>query len=202
MTYALFSASESAHRAVEALRSHGVRDEALSIVDASQLDGTHDDTGRGGAPSTDPTHATPITGDLQGGRAPDSPQREGANKTQLAAGGLGLAAIGTGLLVPGLGIVLGAGALAAALAGVLTKNSGAPESANGLSSYLRSQNLSEDTVDIIGSQLDSGGSLVQIDPVNAGLPEAQILQVVSEYGGRVAWNLGDTLTHTPTASHP
>ena len=202
MTYALFSASEPAHRAVDALRSHGVRDEAISIVDASQVDGVHDDSGRGGAPSTDPSHATPVTGNLEGGRAPDSPQREDANKTQLVAGGLGLAAIGTGLLIPGLGIVLGAGALAAGLAGVLTKNSGAPESANGLTSYLRSQNLSDDTVDLIGSQLDSGGSLVQVDPVNAGLPEAQILQIISEYGGRIAWGLGDTLSHSPTAAHP
>lgn len=202
MTYALFSASEPAHRALDALRSHGVRDEALTIVDGSEIDAFHEGDDRGGAPSTDPTHATPVTGGLEGGRDPDGAQRRGANKTQMAAGGLGLAALGTGLLVPGLGIVLGAGALAAALAGVLTKNSGAPESSRGLADYLRMQNLGDDTIDLIASQLDSGGSLVQIDPVSAGLPEAQILQIVGQYGGRVAWNLGDTLSHAPTATHP
>ena len=201
MTYALFSASETAHRAVEALRSHGVRDESISIVDGSKIDAFHEGDGRGGAPSTDPTHASPTAGSLEGGRAPDSDQREEANKTQLAAGGLGLAAIGAGLFVPGLGIVLGAGALAAALAGVVTKNSGASESSRDLANYLRAQNLSDDTINLVASQLDSGGSLVQIETVNAGLSEAQILQIVSDHGGRIAWDLGSSLSHSPTASH-
>lgn len=216
MTYALFSSSDAARSAVQALRDLRVRDEAISVVDGTTVDTFHegDDRGaatpsidpvrdgRGAAPSTDPLHAAPVSGDLEGGRAPDSQQRDEANKTQVAAGVLGAAAIGTGLFVPGLGIVLGAGALAAALAGVLTKNSGAAESSRDLSNYLRTQNIPEESIDLIGSQLDSGGSLLQIDTVRAELPEVQILQVVSDHGGRIAWDLGSSLSHAPTAQHP
>jgi len=208
MTYALFSASEPAHRAVDALRQYGVRDAALSIVDGSRLDASHEvdragGTDRGGAaPSTDPTHATPVSGESVGERHGSDAQNADATKTQVAAGGLAVAALGAGLLVPGLGIILGAGALATSLAGELTKASGAPESGNGIATYLRSQNLPESTIDTISGELASGGAVIQIDTVDAGLTEAQILQTVSEYGGRIAWDLGNSLTHSPTANHP
>lgn len=208
MTYALFSASEPAHRAVDALRQHGVRDHSLSIVDGSRLDDTHATdraygTDRGGAaPSTDPTHAAPASGAVAEGGSGSEAQNSDAKKTQLAAGGLAVAALGAGLLVPGLGIILGAGALATSLAGELTKASGAPESGSGIATYLRSQNLPDSTIETISDELASGGAVVQIDTVDAGLTEAQILQIVSEYGGRIAWDLGNSLTHSPTANHP
>jgi hypothetical protein len=215
MTYALFSSSEAARRAVQALRDLHVRDEAISVVDGTTVDTFHEGDGgraspsidpvhdgRGAAPSTDPLHAAPTSGQLEGGRAPDSEQRHEANKTQVAAAGLGVAALGSVFFLPGLGIVLGAGALAAALAGVVTKNSGAAESSRDLANYLRTQNLSDDSIDLIASQLDSGGSLLQIDTVTAELPETQILQVVSDHGGRIAWDLGSSLSHSPTANHP
>ena len=240
MTYALFSSSEAARRAVDALRALRVKDEALSVVDGGKLDHFHEGDreeggstsglatsglatsgldraasshagpsttidpmrdGRGAAPSTDPLHAAPVTGNLEGGRAPDSDQRKEANTAQAVAGGMGLAAIGSMFVLPGLGIVLGGGALAATLLGVLTKNSGAQESSRDLTNYLRAQDLSDDTVALIQSQLESGGSLVQIDTVASELPEVQILQVVSDHGGRIAWDLGSGLSHAPTARH-
>ncbi len=208
MTYALFSDHAHADAAVAALRRLGASDAAISVVNAETLHAEADaagagieGVGRGGAPSTDPGHAAPATGEAGERRDPDI-QRDG-NLNQATAAGLGVAAVASAFVVPGLGIVLGGGALATGLAGMLGKHSGPSRRPPELKHYLDTRNLSEGATDLIGQTLDTGGSLLEIDPAHAGgATEGQILQVVSEHGGRIAWDLGLSLTHSPSAASP
>lgn len=209
MTYALFSDHAQADSAVRALRNLGASDAAISVINAERLHDAADaagavKAGRGrgaGAPSTDPDHATPITGEP--GEARDPKIVRDANRNEATAAGLGVAAVLTSLVVPGLGIVLGGGALATGLAGMLSKRSGPSRRPPELQEYLATQNLSDQATGLIGETLDSGGSLLQIDPTKTADPsEGQILQAISEHGGRIAWDLGSVSTHADSVASP
>ena len=208
MTYALFSDHAHAESAVRALHNLGAPEAAISVINAERLHSAADQagahqagSGQGGAPSTDPGHAAPLNGDAGEPRDPQI-QRD-AERNKATAVGLGVAAVATSFLVPGLGIVLGGGALATGLAGMLSERSGPSRRPPELTEYLQTQNLSSDATNLIGETLDSGGSLLEIDPAMApALAEGQILQAVSEHGGRVAWDLGVDREHAPSVASP
>lgn len=179
MTYALFADAFAAYRAAEALRSLGVPDAELSLVTRQQVQAADDGSVRtdGRAPTTRPLNE------------PQGTMSHGGDNSTKAAAGLAAGAVFSSIFFPGLGIVLGGGALAAALGGAMMKKSAQGHGPTPLEDALREGRLSDDAVTTISQQLDSDGALLQLHHrAPGGIPsEAQILQTVSDHGGRIVW---------------
>ena len=190
MTYALFNEAEAAERAAHALRDLGLKDDAITLAKREEFE--RDFSGPAAGPS--PDGPVPQSD-------PNSQMDRDVNKAGIAAAGLGATAIVGGLLLPPLAIIFGAGALSMAAASALGHQSGPAEHSKDYAQYLQGQGLSADTIDMIGGHLTSGGALMQIDEAKEGtLSEAQLLQVVSNHGGRIAW--GAINETSPSVANP
>ena len=177
MTYALFADGRQAGRALVALQGLGVRDEALSLLR------NEDVTDNGSATTSGPALTT--TPDREG----DSITNHDAGNAEKAAGGLAVGAVASFFLLPGLGIMLGAGALAAALSAQLDKQTGAAPPPSHFHEYLQREGLTKEAVASVESTLAGGGALLQVDETKEGtdITEAHVAQNVSDHGGRIIW---------------
>jgi hypothetical protein len=173
--YATFANPHMAKKATGALLDYGVRSEHMSIIFPEGYrvdeDGTDSvDTERGPAKGISTTTAADAA--------------EGAAKGVgfgLVAGTLAtLAAV----FIPGVGLVLGGGALAIALGGVVGATA-AGAAAGGVAGYLKDQGLNEDAVLGYTNVLSSGGAFITVSPTDENIDAVTIQSVIEKYEGIV-----------------
>lgn len=193
MTYALFADGYAAYRAVEALRSIGISDAEFTLLSRKEVETAGDGAVRtdGPAPTTRSEHE------------PQGKMKDGGTGAYKAAAGLGVGAVVVGAIAPPIGIILGGGALASALSGTLMKKAAQGHEPGPIETALRERRVSEEAIGTIRSELDADGALLQLDhrSPDAQPSEANILQTISDHGGRIVWS-PDELASPAAAANP
>ena len=167
-----------AQKAAGALLDHGVRSEHISII-LPEGYGTHS---RAGGENIEHTAEKGIT----------TTTPEDATSGAAKGAGIGLAAGALAALasvfIPGVGLVLGGGALAIAIGGAAgTTAAGAV--AGGVTGYLKDQGVPDDLSHSYGTVLNSGGALISVYPTDEKLSAATVESVIVKYNGRIASTL-------------
>jgi hypothetical protein len=170
--YVTFADSNTAQKAVAALLDNGVDKDAISVIssNADNVDETKtaekdDDEAKTGITTTTAADAG-----------------VGAAKGAGIGLGLGIVAGLVALTIPGVGLVLGGGTLAAAIAAAGAATA-AGVVAGGVTGYLKDQGLSEDAVITYSNQLENGGSLVVVNLPSGGVHLEQGEEIIAKYNG-------------------
>lgn len=184
MIYASFANAHQAEQAVGALLDHGVEPSNISLVlnENYRLNDTdHPRTG----PEIVETAKTGIT--------VTTPEDAASGAAKGAGVGIGVGALAglASVLVPGFGLVMGGGALAAAITGMAgTTVAGAI--AGGAMGYLKDQGLPDHVVDRYQTTVRDGGAVVGVFLPSLGatdeddgdrLSPVSIEQILMKYGG-------------------
>lgn len=176
--YATFTDPGMAERAGGALLDHGVRAEHISIVlpEDYRPSSTENEPGGNKAERTAEEGITTTTvGDAASGAV------KGAG-VGLAAGTLAaLAAV----LIPGVGLVLGGGALALAIGGV-AGSTAAGAVAGGALGFLKDQGVPDEAIQGYHKVLEAGGAMITVSPTDEKIDAATIESVLAKYGGSIA----------------
>jgi hypothetical protein len=172
--YATFADPDMAQKAAGALLDHGVSARNLSIIFPESYAGEDYKDGHDMEKSAEKGISTTTTGDAMSGAA------KGAG-LGLAAGALAaLAAV----FVPGVGLVLGSGALATAIGGVAgTTAAGAV--AGGVTGYLKDQGVPDEVVTDYDRVLGSGGATLTVMAGDDNVTASEIQDVITKYEGTV-----------------
>lgn len=105
----------------------------------------------------------------------------GAIKGSLVGAGIGAVAALAVLIVPGVGLVLGAGALASALGGIAA-TAGAGAAAGALVGYLKDMGVDDQVATEYGKTVESGGAVLAVTVPSGEVGEAEAEAVLSKYG--------------------
>jgi hypothetical protein len=190
--YAVFADVNSAQSALGALLDHGAAAEDVSLIVkepyVSHYDGTEPN-----ATEVKESAAHGLTTTTSGDAA------VGAAKGAGIGLGVGALAALASMLVPGIGLVIGGGALATAIAGAAgTTAAGAV--AGGLTGYLKDQGVSEEQATLYMDTFDNGAAIVSVSVptgnVDAGTAEA----IFGKYQNATTWTseTEKVPTSTPT----
>lgn len=95
--------------------------------------------------------------------------------------GVGILAAAAALLVPGVGLVLGGGALATALGGTALA-AGAGAIAGGATGYLKDQGVPGETVHHYQTAIDNGGAILSVNIPSGNVDQTGAEQVLAKYG--------------------
>lgn len=172
LIYASFADAKDAEKAAGALLDHEMNEDDLSLVRAdidedqwlSYEEGQEvEDDAKSGITTT--------TGaDAAAGAA------KGAGWGLLAGAAAALAT----LFVPAVGLVVGGGALATAIAGAAGATAGGAI-AGGVTGYLKDQGLDPDTVKTFNDNLESGGAVLELVVPSGELDLATARKILSKY---------------------
>ncbi len=178
-TYATFTDPDMAQKAAGALLDHGVRAEHISIVFPEGYRTTSHDDKETSAEDTEHSALSGITtttmGDANAGAA------KGAGVGLVAGTLAALAAV----FIPGVGLVLGGGALAIALGGMAgTTVAGAV--AGGVTGFLKDQGVPLDQSELYEKVLNGGGALITVSPTDEDIDGVTINSILDKYCGNVA----------------
>ncbi len=204
---AVFLNPDDAERAIGALEDHGLGRDAISVVTAHNQ-AEVDQTPAAEEPTQDgflevqtedpptPTDMNSVTESRMGASATSMVEaegkhgittttaadaRRGAAEGSVVGLGIGLLAGAAALFVPGVGPVLAAGPLWAALSAALgTTAAGAV--AGGVTGYLVDQGVSEETATRFGHAV-GGGSIVVSVSMKPGQNTADVEATLAKYGG-------------------
>jgi len=180
--YATFTNPDMAQKAAGALLDHGVRSEHISIVFPEGY--VYDKDGKLETESESEHTAekgitTTTAADAGSGAA------KGAG-IGLAAGALAaLAAV----FIPGVGLVIGGGALAIAIGGAAGATA-AGAVAGGVAGYLKDQGVSDEYVEHYNQVLGSGGALITVSPTDEKVDTLTIEGVLAKYEGIISVHSG------------
>ncbi len=105
----------------------------------------------------------------------------GAIKGAGIGAGVGVIAAIASLLVPGIGLVVGGGALAIALGG-LAATAGAGAAAGAVYGYLKDQGVEEHLAKQYSDTLGNGGALLAVQYPSGNVDEPEIRMVLDKYG--------------------
>ena len=175
--YATFINPELAKKAAGALLDHGVRSEHITIVfpEGYMMNADGKVTTEGEVEHTAEAGITTTT-------AADA--AKGASK----GAGLGLVAGALAALacvfVPGVGIVLGGGALALAIGGAAGATA-AGAVAGGVTGYLKDQGVPEASIEDYSRVLGNGGAIISVFPDDEKVDTETIQGVLTKYDGSV-----------------
>lgn len=185
--YAAFANSSDAERAAGALLDHGVQAHDLSVVRANgETEGAHVYEHSHGTLTEHP-QSVDASGDIETsakqGISTTSPSDAGAGAMKGTAWGAGLGALAAlaALTVPGVGIVLGGGALAAGL-GAVAASAGAGAVAGAVTGYLKDQGVDEHVAHHYESAIGTGGALLAIAVPSGEVDEPRVREVLEKYG--------------------
>lgn len=181
--YAAFADSEHAERASGALLDHGVRAEDLSIVRGNREQVLTADDGTPISTTQSFDDAGDIESQAKNGISTTSAADAGAGALVGAGWGAGIGAIAalTSLVVPGFGLVIGGGALAAAL-GAFAASTGAGAVAGAVTGYLKDQGVDEDTAAHYERTIGEGGALIAITLPSGNVDELKAREILNKYG--------------------
>jgi uncharacterized membrane protein len=162
---AVFDSHEEAERAVNELRSLGVRDNDLSVI---VQDGRTTTTSSGDGEVTDEHHGNLLRGILGGGAL---------------GAGLGVAA----LAIPGVGPLVAAGAIAAsAVPGAAAIGAAAGAVGGSLNEVFTSHGVSEEDAGYYSEHVATGGVFVSVDTGDSGADPSTVRDVLARSGGHNA----------------
>ncbi len=205
MTSTMFAAFEdSAHadRAAGALLDHGIHESQLSLVAHEDYHNTREsaasaavvsdtdiqmqaEENEGGmtlrAPKSNPVLDRPEISSKKGISTTTSADA-GAGAVKGAAAGLGVGTVAliAALLIPGVGLVMGGGALALAMVGmVATTAAGAV--GGGVFGYLKDQGVPDEAITVYREAFDQGGSILAI-AAPAEFDRAELQAILAKYG--------------------
>ena len=165
--FASFETAAAAERAAAALLDRGAKDADLSIVshESGAVSVGH---GQGHQEEVAKHGVTTTTG---------ADAAYGAAKGLTVGAGLGVAGVIASLLIPGVGLVLGAGALATAIAG--TAAAGA--AAGGVMGFLKDQGMGDDVAAAYHARIAAGGSVLALHLPTGDLDERTAESLLVKY---------------------
>ena len=165
--FASFATPADAERAAAALLDRGARKEDLSIVShesgavsVGHGEGHEEDVAKHGVTTTTGADAA-----------------YGAAKGLTFGAGLGILGAIAALLIPGVGVVVGAGALATAIAG--TAAAGA--ATGGLVGYLKDQGMGADVAARYHARIEAGGAILALALPTGDLDERIAESLLTKY---------------------
>lgn len=176
--YASFADAGVARQAVGALLDRGIEEAHLSLITREQDSGWPVDR----KDEVDPDAAeqsakkgitTTTTGDAT----------SGAVKGAGIGLGVGTLAALASLAIPGVGLVIGGGALATAIAGALGATAAGAVS-GGAFGYLKDQGVDPEVARRFAADLDANGAAVTVDLLSEDMAEAEVEDVLRKYGAR------------------
>ncbi|MBS1713093.1 MAG: hypothetical protein JST30_02015 [Armatimonadetes bacterium] len=169
LIYASMPDPDSASRAVAALMDRGVQSEDISVF-AKAFPGNPD--------AADDVRVTAEEGFTV---TTPADTLEGAKRGGAIGLGVGVLAALAATAVPGLGIVLGGGALAMALASVAaTGVAGAV--AGGVAGSLIDQGVDDDAARSYATVVENGGALIAVDAPSGDVTETEVTEILLKYG--------------------
>lgn len=172
--YASFNDTTMARDAVGALIDHGVKTEDITLVLPVHEDrNLETETER--AEETMETAEKGITTTTQDDAA------VGATKGAFFGFGVGALAALAAILVPGVGLIVGGGALATALIGAAGATV-AGTVAGGVVGYLKDQGVPEDEVQRFSNVYEQGGAILNISAPSNGVDASTIETILRKYG--------------------
>ena len=188
--YASFRNPSQAEQAIAALLDHGAREQDVSLVSSEsyQRGGPTDYRPEKDAPEHNPVKAAAH------GVSTTTMADAGAGAAKGAGVGLGLGAVAAlaSLFVPGVGLITGGGALAAALGGTAAMTA-AGAVAGGVVGYLKDQGVPEEAAHRYGRAIASGGALIAVHLPSGSVDRALADELLAKYHGTDA----DTYTGLP-----
>ncbi|RYG21608.1 hypothetical protein EON82_18515 [bacterium] len=104
----------------------------------------------------------------------------GAVKGGLVGAGIGAIAAIAALIVPGVGLVMGAGALAAALGGIAA-TAGAGAAAGAIVGYLKDMGVDEQVATTYSEAVEGGGAILAVTVPSGNVDEAEATAVLNKY---------------------
>ena len=167
--FASFAAVADAERAAAALLDRGAKQEDLSVVANESHGQSHVMTSGGNAEDVAKHGMTTTTG---------ADAAMGAAEGLSVGMGLGVLGVLASLLVPGVGLVIGAGAVAAAIAG--TAAAGA--ATGGIVGYLKDQGMGPDVAATYHARVTAGGAILALTVPSGDLPESDAEALLTKYG--------------------
>lgn len=163
---AVFDDRSEAERAVAELRAAGVQDSALSVI--ARREGAEGDFGDADTTDVDD-------------------QGEGALKGAIGGGAVGALLGIAALAIPGVGPLIGAGAIASsAIPGAAAIGAGAGAIAGGLTGLLTDHGVDENDAKYYGERINTGGIFLSVDAQEAGIGAEQLRDILYRNGGHSA----------------
>jgi hypothetical protein len=193
--YATFASAETAKRVVGSLLDYGVKPEDLSVF----VNETSWQNAEG-----DHTDANDVKSTAEQGVTVTTTEDAAAGAKTGAGVGLGVGALAAlaAVTIPGVGLVLGGGALAAAIGGVVAAGA-AGAVAGAVTGYLKDQGVEPAAVDKIATTLETGGALVSVSHPSGDVSASTIESVFDKYGGKTGLSIYRTTPHpVGSAVHP
>jgi hypothetical protein len=137
---------------------------------------------------SDKTDADKTEKEAKYGISTTTPGDAAAGAAKGAGIGLGLGALAAlaSLMVPGVGLVVGGGALATALAGAAGATA-AGAVAGGVHGYLKDQGVPDHIAADYNKAVENGGAVMSINISNSEVTESEVRQILNKYG---AGNIG------------
>jgi hypothetical protein len=202
--YASFPEASQAERAAGALLDYGVRATDISIVStedhAAYLQGMDDFTAEGAPepivvgdsePVMDPWYLPTIVPEYPEAHAPSTIGISTTTSADAAAGAAKGAGIGLGvgalaalscMVIPGVGLILGGGMLATAIA-CAAGTSAAGAVAGGIHGFLVDQGIPNDAIERYNEAYHAGDTIVAVTVPSNGVDEWTADQVLTKYNG-------------------
>lgn len=193
--YASFADAAAAERAAGALLDYGVRSEDVTLVASEHYSGLKFASGVGAyvtdadldemnedEESVDTVYQSEIA--AKQGISTTTPADAGAGAARGAGIGLGLGVLAgaAALLIPGVGFVVGGGALASAL-GVAAATTAAGALAGGVTGYLKDQGVPEEVVRDYGGTIEQGGAFLALRVPSGDVDRSVADEILAKYGG-------------------
>ena len=186
--FASFDTAHAAEKAAAALIDRGADKDKLSIV-SHESGAVVVGHGEGHAEEVAKHGLTTTTG---------ADAAYGAAKGLSLGAGLGMLGIVATALVPGVGLVLGAGALATALFG--TAAAGA--AAGGLMGYLKDQGMGDDVAASYHARVAAGGAVLALELPTADLDEREAEALLVKYDAAGVFTSYPSVNNDPTHHVP
>ncbi len=194
--FASFTNPSMAEKAAGALLDHGAAQADISIV-ANESYATQRVTGDGIENKQSENAAKGGISTTTGGDA-----ALGAAKGTMAGIGLGILAAAAAITLPGIGLVIGGGAMAAALAAAgATAAAGA--AAGGVIGYLKDQGVDDQMLTHYSNSFVSGGSILAIAVPTGTLSAIEVENYLVKYGAEniATYNAARVMMDRPVTVH-
>ncbi len=173
--YSSFQTTDAAERAIGALLDHGVNGKDVSVLFHERYEG---------ASHWMSENKVDVSMDrAESGLTTTTAADAGAGAAKGAGFGLGvgvLAALAC-VFIPGVGLVLGGGALAAAI-GATAAATGAGAVAGGVTGYLKDQGMEPDLTEQYASSIKDGGAVVSVMTPSNNVDSLTVSAILTKYG--------------------
>lgn len=148
---------------------------SVGVANRNDLDSDYDE---------DVDDADHMDASAKGGISTTTSSDAGSGAAKGAGIGLGLGILGgiASLIVPGVGLVLGGGALATAI-GAAAATTAAGAVAGGVTGYLKDQGVPDETAAQYNRNIEGGGAMLALSVPSGKLDAATAQSIVEKYGG-------------------